>query len=120
MPRRRSSRRQPCSTTWACGGSWRCSRPGSASLKIGSAPTSCAASSSKPPVEGLFDPLGVLEERPVVVPGRRGQRVLLRIAPAFPVTLDCRLDKFYPGGVLAVLGWGREGEKLPPAILARG
>src|SRR5437899_4720288 len=99
MPPPRSSRRQQCWTTSAFGVFCSSSRLESASRTPRSAPTSSGNSCSEPPVEGFFDPLRVLDQVPVVVPCRRGdrdrylrsdpksrraRRLLLGVAPPFP------------------------------------
>src|SRR6266576_287925 len=113
-------------------GSSSCSRLGYAPARLRSALTSCAAFFSRPREHGA-DPLGVLEQGPVVVPrdvrDREGDTrphaepsrtygVLLGVAPAVPCPLDRRIDQLQPVGVVSIGRRRRKHEQLPLAVLA--
>src|ERR1700682_1088251 len=111
-----------------CGASSSSSPPGSARLGLLSGTKSCTASCALPAAQALTDPLRLFQQLPVVRPRRardsdselrlevvacRSHCVLLRVAPAIPRPLDCRLDHLLPVGVAFSGGRGGQRQHLP-------
>src|SRR2546423_2695604 len=114
------------------------SPPGSERQVPRSATRSCTRFCAAPAAGALGDPFGLFQKLPVIRPGgpfyrdrevrfevftRRANRMVLRITPTIPGSLDGAIDEVEPtrevrSELLGSVGRGREGEHLPDAVVA--